>query len=107
MDAAVPRLVCPDLVPPESAVVLGLSSVERATMPETAIDKDHDALFLENEVGPDMSRPSIGETARLNWHGGFELQVPPPADDAMRSKELGEGDFGPDVPARADAGHQA
>jgi len=57
-------------------------------MPETAVNKHRHPGLWEEEVGPAKNGP-----------------MPPPAGEAMPSKEPHQGQFSVPVAARADAGH--
>lgn len=47
---SIPSTIGLDLVPPEFGVVLGPGPVQRASMPETAVDEDGKALAGEDDV---------------------------------------------------------
>lgn len=50
-DEEVAGLVAGDLGPPEFRVLLGLGGVDRAAVPEAAVDEDGEFAGGENEVG--------------------------------------------------------
>lgn len=76
IDKAVARLVARDLFAPESGVLPALGGVERAAVPETAVDEDGEAEFGENEIG------FAGEHA-----------VPLPAGDSHCTHERDQAEF--------------
>ena len=69
-DEFIAGLVAGDFLAPEFRVMLRLRAVDRAAVPEAAVDEDRQMQFEENEI----------RFAR-------ELRSAPPAGDAVRTKK--------------------
>ena len=99
-DEAVAGAVGGNLVAPEGRVGLGPGGVERAAVPETAVDEDGESACAEDEVG---------FYAEGFWFCGVgrpaKRRAPPPAGDAVGAKDRDEPQLGGRVAARADGRH--
>ena len=98
-DAAVAGAVGGDLLAPKSGVLLGLRGMERAAMPEAAVDEDGEAVRAEDEVG----HPAEGFFRRAR-SGPAERGSSAPAREAVGAEERDEAQFGGGAAARADGG---
>lgn len=108
-DKPVAGLVGGDLPAPEFRVLFGLGGVERAAVPEAAVDEDGDAELGENEVGADaegepgwadggetspsfrygqgLGRSGSAERFRGSTGRGADDRDAPPAGDAESAKD--------------------
>jgi len=93
---ALPRFV----LSPKGRVGLGLGGVERAAVPEAAVDENGEFARTEDEVG------FYAEFLQLQtFNFPLERSSPPPAGDAVGAKDRDEPQLGGRVAARADGRH--
>ena len=99
-DEAVAGAVGGNLVAPEGRVGLGPGGVERAAVPETAVDEDGESACAEDEVGfyAEFFLPQA-------FNFPLERSSSPPAGDAVGAKDRDEPQLGGRVAARADGRH--
>lgn len=100
-------LVRKKFAPPESSVMDGQSPVLRTPMPETAIHKNCELEFLENEIrlyAKDGARCSVRSGFRFASGGAqrtarpaTNLHLPPAAGNAMPHQQLRQRQFRPHV----------
>ena len=99
-DEAVAGAVGGDLFPPEGGVGLGRGGVERAAVPEAAVDEDGEPARAEDEVGSDAEFLQL-----QTFTFPLERSSPPPAGDAVGAKDRDEPQLGGRIAARADGRH--
>lgn len=88
VDEAISGLIAGDFGEPEFRVLLGLCAVDRAAVPEAAVDEDGEAKFGKNEIG------FTGEPT-----------VSPPAGDADSTHDRDQTELGVFVTGAANARH--
>ena len=99
-DEAVAGAVGGDLISPEGGVGLGPGGVERAAVPEAAVDENGEPARAEDEVG------FYAEFLQLQtFNFPLERSSSPPAGDAVGAKDRDEPQLGGRVAARADGRH--